>query len=56
MSNTRSVNRTEPDAGDMVSDGKPKGLFYLDQCTVDGRFGITTDTHVTPANVHDSIP
>ncbi len=24
--------------------------------TVDGRPGIITDTHVTPANVHDSIP
>jgi len=40
----------------MVRDGKPKGFFYLDHRTVDGRFGIITDTHVTPANVHDSIP
>ena len=39
----------------MVRDGKPKGFFYLDHRTVDGRLGIITDTHATPANVHDSI-
>jgi len=50
------VSRTDPDAGYMVRDGKPKGFFYLDHRTVDGRFAIITDTHVTPANVHDSIP
>lgn len=50
------VSRTDPDAGYMVRDGKPKGFFYLDHRTVDGRSAIITDTHVTPANVHDSIP
>lgn len=50
------VSRTDPDAGYMVRDGKPKGFFYLDHRTVDGRYAIITDTHVTPANVHDSIP
>ena len=50
------VSRTDPDAGYMVRDGKPKGFFYLDHRSVDGRFAIITDTHVTPANVHDSIP
>lgn len=49
------VSRTDPDAGYMVRDGKPKGFFYLDHRTVDGRHAIITDTHVTPANVHDSI-
>ena len=49
------VSRTDPEAGYMVRDGKPKGFFYLDHRTVDGRFGIITDTHATPANVHDSI-
>ena len=39
----------------MVRDGKPKGFFYLDHRTVDGKFGIITDSHATPANVHDSI-
>ena len=50
------VSRTDPDSGYMVRDGKPKGFFYLDHHTVDGRHAIITDTHVTPANVHDSIP
>jgi len=50
------VSRTDPEAGYMVRDGKPKGFFYLDHRTVDGRLGIITDTHATPASVHDSIP
>lgn len=49
------VSRTDPDSGYMVRDGKPKGFFYLDHRTVDGRLGIITDTHAMPANVHDSI-
>jgi transposase len=49
------VSRTDPEAGYMVREGKPEGFFYLDHRTVDGRFGIITDTHATPANVHDSI-
>ena len=50
------VSRTDPDAGYMVRDGKPKGFFFLDHRTVDGKLGIITDTYTTPANVHDSIP
>lgn len=50
------VSRTDPDSGYMVRDGKPKGFFYLDHRTVDGRCNIITDTYATPANVHDSIP
>jgi transposase len=50
------VSRTDGDSGYMVRDGKPKGFFYLDHRTVDGRHAIITDTHVTPANVHDSVP
>tara|TARA_R110002094_G_C4904393_1_gene210505 strand:+ start:55 stop:1419 length:1365 start_codon:yes stop_codon:yes gene_type:complete len=50
------ISRADPDAGYMVRDGKPKGFFYLDHRTVDGRCAIITDTFVTPANVHDSIP
>jgi transposase len=49
------VSRTDPEAGYMGRDGKPKGFFYLDHRTVDGRLGIITDTRATPANVHDSI-
>jgi transposase len=50
------VSRTDKDAGYMVREGKPKGFFYLDHRTVDGKHAIITDTHVTPANVHDSVP
>ncbi|SNB44877.1 IS1182 family transposase [Geobacter sp. DSM 9736] len=50
------VSTTDPDSGYMVREGKPKGFFYLDHRTVDGRHSIITDTFVTPANVHDSIP
>jgi transposase len=49
------VSRTDPESGYMVRDGKPKGFFYLDHRTVDGRLGLITDTYATPANVHDSI-
>jgi transposase len=50
------VSRVDPDAGYMVRDGKPKGFFYLDHRSVDGLHGIITDSHTTPANIHDSIP
>ena len=50
------VSRVDPDAGYMVRDGKPKGFFYLDHRSVDGLHNIITDSHTTPANVHDSIP
>jgi len=50
------VSPTDPDSGYMVRDGKPKGFFYLDHRTVDGRHGLITDSHVTPGNVHDSLP
>lgn len=49
------VSRTDPDAGYMVREGKPKGFFYLDHRTVDARHAIITDSFATPANVHDSI-
>lgn len=50
------VSRTDPDAGYMVRDGKPKGFFYLDHRSVDRKHAIITDSFVTPGNVHDSIP
>src|SRR5947199_4353050 len=50
------LSRTDPDAGYMVREGKPKGFFYLDHRTVDRRHAIITDTHATPATVHDSVP
>jgi hypothetical protein len=50
------VSRTDPESGYMVREGKPKGFLYLDHRTVDGRLGIITDTHATPASIDDSIP
>jgi len=47
---------TDKDAGYMMRDGKPEGFFYLDHRTVDGNYNIITDVHVTPGNVHDSVP
>lgn len=49
------ISRTDPESGYMVREGKPKGFFYLDHRTVDGKCGIITDSFATPANVHDSI-
>ena len=50
------VSRTDADSGYMVREGKPKGFFYLDHRSVDGSHGIITDSHATPASVHDSRP
>jgi transposase len=52
----QKISRTDPDSGYMVRDDKPKGFFYLDHRTVDARHAIITDTHATPANLHDSVP
>ena len=40
----------------MHRDGKPKGFFYLDHRTVDGKCNIITDVHVTAGNVNDAQP
>ncbi len=50
------ISRTDADSGYMMREGKPKGFFYLDHRTVDGSHGIITDSHATPATVHDSRP
>lgn len=50
------TSTTDPDSGYMFRDGKPKGFFYLDHRTVDGKHNIITDTHVTAGNINDSIP
>jgi len=50
------VSTTDPDSGYMVRDGKPEGFFYLDHRTVDHKYNIITDVHITAANVHDSVP
>ncbi|WP_144025572.1 IS1182 family transposase [Paenibacillus rhizosphaerae] len=50
------VSTTDPDSGYMIRDGKPEGFFYLDHRTVDLKHNMITDVHVTPGNVHDSVP
>lgn len=50
------VSTTDPESGYMYRENKPEGFFYLDHRTVDLKFNIVTDVHVTPGNVHDSIP
>ena len=50
------VSNTDPDSGYMKRDRKPKEFCYLDHRTVDGKHSIITDVHVTPGNVHDSVP
>lgn len=40
----------------MHRDGKPKGFFYLDHRTVDSKYNIITDVHVTAGNVNDTQP
>ncbi|MGI6451827.1 MAG: IS5/IS1182 family transposase, partial [Desulfitobacteriia bacterium] len=44
------------ESGFMHRDRKPKGFFYLDHRTVDGKANIITDVHVTPGNVNDVDP
>ena len=56
MTKVKKISTTDPESGYMVRDGKPKGFFYLEHRTVDGKFNIITDTYVTAANIHDSIP
>ncbi|MCW6087716.1 IS1182 family transposase [Clostridium sporogenes] len=50
------ISTTDPDSGYMVRDGKPKGFFYLDHRTVDGKYNVITDVHVTPGNINDVDP
>ncbi|WP_241630491.1 transposase, partial [Rosenbergiella nectarea] len=55
MKNTK-VSTTDPESGFMHRDNKPKGFFWLDHRTVDGKHGIITDTYTTPGNIHDAQP
>ncbi|KOT01482.1 hypothetical protein DM49_4782 [Burkholderia mallei] len=49
------LSRTDPAAATWCGT-TTKGFFYLDHRTVDAKHAIITDTHVTPASVHDSQP
>jgi Transposase and inactivated derivatives len=50
------ASTTDPDSGYMFRDNKPKGFFYLDHRTVDSKYNIITDVHVTAGNVNDVDP
>ncbi|WP_407081103.1 IS1182 family transposase [Evansella halocellulosilytica] len=50
------VSTTDKESGYMFRDGKPEGFFYLDHRTTDMKFNIITDVHLTPGNIHDSLP
>jgi transposase len=51
---TRKVSQTDPECGLMKRDRKPEGFCYLDHRTVDHKFNIITDVHVTPGNTNDA--
>lgn len=53
---TVKTSTTDPDSGYMFREGKPEGFFYLDHRTVDIKYNIITDVHVTPGNVSDQDP
>ena len=53
---TIKVSTTDPESGYMYREGKPEGFFYLDHRTVDVKYNIITDVHVTPGNVSDVDP
>ncbi|BCV24823.1 IS1182 family transposase [Gelria sp. Kuro-4] len=50
------ISTTDPESGHMVREGKPRGFFYLEHRTVDGKLNLITDSYVTAGNVHDSVP
>ncbi|MDQ6418736.1 IS1182 family transposase, partial [Paenibacillus sp. LHD-117] len=52
---TIKVSLTDPDSGYLNRDGKPEGFHYLDHRTVDHKYNIITDCHVTAGNVNDSV-
>lgn len=50
------VSTTDCESGYMYREGKPEGFYYLDHSTTDIKYNIITDVHITPGNVHDSVP
>lgn len=50
------VSTTDPECGFMSRDNKEEMFCYLDHRTTDMKYNIITDVHVTPGNVHDSVP
>lgn len=49
-------SKTDPEAGLLSRPNKPRGYHYLAHTSIDTKYGIITDIHVTPANVNDHEP
>ena len=49
------VSLTDPEAGYMVREGKPKGVHYFEHRTVEGRYGFIVDLMVTSARLADPV-
>lgn len=49
-------NKSDPDAGLLFREKKPRIFGYLSHNTVDSKNGITLAVTVTPANVTDNVP
>ena|GEM_PF-2888065 len=49
-------SRTDPERGVLKRPGNPGGFYYLNHQSVDGKSGIITDVHITPANTEDFEP
>ena len=47
-------SKSDPDSGQLHKEGKPDGFHYSEHRTVDSRYNIIVNTHVTPANVNDN--
>ncbi len=51
------MSKTDPESGYFMSRDHNQEMFcYLDHRTIDMKYNIITDAHVTPGNVHDSVP
>lgn len=50
------ISTTDPDSGYIHREGKPECFGYSEHRTVDRTCNMVIDVHVTPANVHDSVP
>lgn len=47
-------SKSDPDSGQLHKEGKPDGFHYSEHRTVDSRYNIIVNTHITPANINDT--
>ena len=53
---SRMQSTTDPDSGQLSKEGKPEGFHYSDHRMVDSKYNIIVNTHITAANVNDTVP